>query len=168
MIGRVLAAVALLLSALLASTVPLPSATVWGWRPDLVLLTVVAVALATGPDSGAVYGFCAGLARDLLSGGEQLVGLSAIVLVLLGYAVGSLRPSLADLGPFGPVLLAGVGSAAAAAGTGLGAQLLGAARLPAGALVAGALAVGLGNALLAPLVCPLVARAARRAGAVGG
>ncbi|MBA2528472.1 MAG: rod shape-determining protein MreD, partial [Euzebyales bacterium] len=50
-----------LLTALLLQTVVLPAVAVAGWRPDLVGLTVVAFALADGPDTGARYGFTAGL-----------------------------------------------------------------------------------------------------------
>jgi rod shape-determining protein MreD len=57
--------------------------------PDLVLLAVVAVALAAGPGAGAAAGFAAGLLSDLLA--DHPAGLFALVLCLLGYAVGRFR-----------------------------------------------------------------------------
>ncbi|ASU84824.1 rod shape-determining protein MreD [Nocardiopsis gilva YIM 90087] len=79
----------LLITAVLAQTavvnrLPLP----WGIGPDLVVLTVVAVALATTPMTGAVIGFTAGLAVDVLPPADHELGRYAFVLCLAGYLVG--------------------------------------------------------------------------------
>jgi len=53
---------------------------------DLVLLIAIAAGSVGGPDRGALYGFSAGLAYDLLL--DTPFGLSALVYALVGYAVG--------------------------------------------------------------------------------
>jgi len=59
-----------------------------GTGPDLVLLTVAALAIATGPMAGSVAGFCAGLALDVAPPAGHLVGQDALVFCLVGYACG--------------------------------------------------------------------------------
>jgi rod shape-determining protein MreD len=59
-----------------------------GTGPDLVLLTVAALAIATGPLAGSVAGFCAGLALDVAPPAGHLVGQDALVFCLVGYACG--------------------------------------------------------------------------------
>ena len=58
--------------------------------PDLVLLTVVALGLCSGPAAGAVTGFCAGLAFDIAPPGSYLIGQYALVFCLVGYLCGRL------------------------------------------------------------------------------
>ena len=57
-LSAVLLAIALMLQLTVVNRLPLPGA----GGPDLVLLTVVALGLCSGPAAGAVTGFCAGLA----------------------------------------------------------------------------------------------------------
>ena len=59
-----------------------------GTGPDLVLLAVAALALASGPLAGALIGFCAGLAMDVAPPGSHFVGQDALVFCLIGYACG--------------------------------------------------------------------------------
>ena len=59
-----------------------------GAHPDLLWLLPITAALLDGPETGAVVGFWAGLAFDLVL--PTPFGLSALVGCLLGYAVGSL------------------------------------------------------------------------------
>jgi rod shape-determining protein MreD len=81
-----LVVISLVLQVTLLSRLPLPGAT-----PDLLLLVVVALALAHGPDFGLVTGFAAGLAYDLAPPADHTVGLWAFVLTLIGYAAGLAR-----------------------------------------------------------------------------
>jgi rod shape-determining protein MreD len=67
-----------------------------GSPPDLVLVAVVALALATGPETGAIAGFTAGLALDIAPPATGLLGLSALVFCLVGYGCGKLRAPLED------------------------------------------------------------------------
>jgi rod shape-determining protein MreD len=86
-----LATVAILAAVLIQVTVlnnvPFPG----GAGPDLVLVTVVALALATGPRDGAIIGFAAGLALDIAPPASGLLGQSALVFCLVGYGCGRLR-----------------------------------------------------------------------------
>src|SRR5215468_3133008 len=89
-----LATVAVLAAIVLQVTVlnnlPFPG----GSQPDLVLVVVVAMALASGPLEGAVIGFAAGLALDIAPPASGLVGQSALVFCLVGYGCGRLRGPL--------------------------------------------------------------------------
>ncbi len=79
-------ALVLLAFLLLQSTLVL-DLRVGGVHPDIMLLLPVAAALAAGTEAGALVGFCAGLAADLLL--PTPFGLSALVGCLLGFATGS-------------------------------------------------------------------------------
>ncbi len=62
-----------------------------GGNPDLVLLAVIAVGLATGPNYGALVGFGAGLLADILPPDLTTLGTSAMILAIVGYFVGSIN-----------------------------------------------------------------------------
>ena len=55
-------------------------------RPQLLLVTVVCVALLRGPVFGAVAGFCAGLIADI--GVFGMLGFTSLLLTLAGYWTG--------------------------------------------------------------------------------
>ncbi len=74
---------AVLVEVTLLSRLGIPGAT-----PDLVVVTVVALALAMGPVQGAVAGFAAGVLIDLAPPGDTLLGVNAIVYVLIGVITG--------------------------------------------------------------------------------
>ena len=59
-----------------------------GVGPDVVLLAVAALALASGPMVGVLIGFSAGLALDVAPPGSHFVGQNALVFCLIGYACG--------------------------------------------------------------------------------
>jgi rod shape-determining protein MreD len=72
----------------------------WGARPDLMLLVVLAWAVVRGTDEGAVWGFIGGLVVDLLSGGS--LGAMALALLVVAFLAGQswgqgLGPSVARL-----------------------------------------------------------------------
>ena len=151
-----------LFTALLLQAVVAPAFDVAGWRPDLVLLTVVAFAISDGHATGARYGFAAGLLADLLSGGSQLVGLSALVFLLVGDGIGRFRPYLSGTGRVGEAAL---GALAGAVSFGLfgGLSLL----LDMGTftpllLLEGLVATALWTGLLTPVVTAVVRPVARR------
>ncbi|MBN6057556.1 rod shape-determining protein MreD [Nonomuraea sp. RK-328] len=75
---------AVLLQVILVNRVPLPG----GGSPDLVLLAVTGVAMARGPATGAVIGFCAGLLVDVMPPAAHLMGLYAFTLAVIGYVAG--------------------------------------------------------------------------------
>ncbi|GAA3131365.1 rod shape-determining protein MreD [Streptosporangium carneum] len=95
--GRDVASVGVLLLALVVQVtvvnrLPLPG----GAAPDLVLLTVVGYALARGATAGAVMGFCAGLAGDVLPPAAHVLGQYTLVLCLIGFAAGRVADSRPD------------------------------------------------------------------------
>jgi rod shape-determining protein MreD len=78
-----------------------------GSAPDLVLVLVVTLALASGPLEGMLIGFGAGLALDMAPPASNLLGLSALVLCVIGYGCGWLRGPLERSAwlPLGVVML---------------------------------------------------------------
>jgi rod shape-determining protein MreD len=121
-VGRAaLVAVASLAAILIQLTVlnglPLPG----GAAPDLVLILVVAIALTGGPTEGMLTGFFAGLALDIAPPAAPLVGQSALVFCLAGYAAGRLGGGLgrASWQPLGAVALCAAGGEALSAVVGM-------------------------------------------------
>jgi rod shape-determining protein MreD len=64
----------------------LSDVTILHGRPDLLLVTVIAVALLRGAIFGAVAGFCAGLVAD--TGVFGMLGFTSLLLTLAGYWTG--------------------------------------------------------------------------------
>ena len=155
---RVLVLAAVLVAAVLLQSTVLAELRLAGVRPDLVVLTVVAVAMASGPASGAVFGFSAGLLADLLF--DLPVGVSALVYTAVGFAVGTARVYVTSHRPVVHLALAAAASLASVWCSGL---LLRVFDLSSWAVVArsGPL-VALYNLLLAPFVYPVVRALAER------
>lgn len=91
------------------------------WAPDLVLVTVAALATRRGAVPGAVIGFCGGLAYDLLPPSNHTLGQYALVLCALGYAAGRLGDrvplfAVAACAVLAPGMLAGLGALIGAPG----------------------------------------------------
>jgi rod shape-determining protein MreD len=146
---RVAIFAAAVLLALLVETTVLPAVAVATFRPDLLVLLVVGVALVEGPDSGLRLGFAAGLAQDLVGGGQTLVGLGALVLMAVGWAAGRGRPYIAASRRSGPIALTGVLAAGATVATGLLERLFGVLATPVPRVLLGALVVGVYTAVVA-------------------
>lgn len=151
-----------LLVAMLVQMVVAPGLSVAGWRADLVLVTVVAFALADGPATGARYGFIAGLATDLLSGGSHLLGLSALVYLLVGDGIGRLRPYLLGTARAGELALGAIAGAVAFGIYGGLSALLEVRQLGVSTLVQGVAATAVWTGLLAPLLSAPLASLSRR------
>jgi rod shape-determining protein MreD len=107
---------ALVLQVAVANRLPLPGSV----TPDLVLLTVVALALVNGEFVGLVAGFGAGLAADSMPPADHTIGRYALVYCLVGYVCGlaSAEMDRSSVVPFvavaagalaGSLLYAGVG-----------------------------------------------------------
>lgn len=129
----------------LLSRLGLPGAT-----PDLVVVTVVAIALALGPTQGAVAGFVAGVLVDLAPPGDSLLGVNAIVYVVIGYVTGIvIDPRDRTV----PILIGIVGLSAGAAVLATSAldTLLGSDRVEWDAVAGMALSSALYAVILAPL-----------------
>jgi rod shape-determining protein MreD len=108
--------IALIAQVAVANRLPLPGSV----TPDLVLLTVVALALVNGELVGMVAGFGAGLAADIIPPADHAIGRYALVYCLVGYLCGRVSPEMdrSSVKPFvavavgalvGSVLYAGVG-----------------------------------------------------------
>jgi rod shape-determining protein MreD len=94
-VRRVTFALAAILAAVVLQTalldrLPFPG----GSAPNLVLVLVVTLALASGPTEGILIGFGAGLALDVAPPASNLLGLSALVFCVIGYGCGRLRGPL--------------------------------------------------------------------------
>src|SRR3954462_6989690 len=61
-------------------------------RPDAMLLVAVLAGLVAGPERGAITGFVAGLLADLTL--QTPFGLSALVLCLVAFGVGTLQSGI--------------------------------------------------------------------------
>ena len=81
-----LKAAGLLFVAAIAQVSILSGAEILGGTPDLVLVTLVAVALLRGAVFGAVAGFCVGLVVD--TGTFATLGFSSLLLTTAGYWIG--------------------------------------------------------------------------------
>jgi rod shape-determining protein MreD len=151
-VRRLLALALVLVVAVLVQSTVLARLRLAGVRPDLLVLAVVSVAVATDPTTGAVFGFVAGLVADLLF--DLPVGVSALVYTAVGFAVGTVRVYLTSHRPLVHLLLAGAASLASVWCCGL---LLRVFDLSSWATVtrAGPL-VALYNLLLTPFVYPVV------------
>ena len=78
-------AVLVFVAALLQATI-VPGLDILGGTPDLLLLTLIGIALLRGAITGAVAGFCGGLLLDILT--LDTLGVTALVLALAGYWTG--------------------------------------------------------------------------------
>ena len=99
--------IALVVTALLLELTALPLLHLPGATPDILTVTVVALGLVGGPVRGAAAGMAAGLALDLVTPADGVVGLTAVVLVVVGYLAGLLGGDQ-DRSPFTTVALAGL------------------------------------------------------------
>lgn len=129
--------------------------------PGLVLCAVVGVGMAGGQTFGAVSGFCAGLAIDVMPPSSGLVGSTALALVVVGAVAGRVRDprGLAPLQLLGIVAgLATVGALVVVAFTGL----LGGSLPAAGVLAVDLVVFVVGTAVLGLAVVPATGVLIRR------
>jgi rod shape-determining protein MreD len=151
-VRRLLVLAAVLVAAVLVQSTVLAAVRLAGVRPDLLVLAVVSVAVATDAATGAAFGFAAGLVADLLF--DLPVGVSALVYTAAGFAVGAVRLYLTSHRPLVHMVLAGAASLASVWSCGL---LLRVFDLSSWAAVARAgPLVALCNLLLTPFVYPVV------------
>lgn len=84
----------LVLVAVLLQTSAVAQLSLFGATPDLVPLVVISVGLLAGPIPGAVTGFAIGLFVDFAL--LQTLGVSSLVLVVVGHFAGRLRETVRD------------------------------------------------------------------------
>jgi rod shape-determining protein MreD len=128
----------------------------FGVRPELLFIVTIVIALLTGPAEGAVVGFAGGMAQDFMM--NQPKGLTALTLTLLGYAVGMTRQYIVSPSPLVPTFMVLVGTFLGMVFYEVVAYLLGAYQGSAasGGRVAALTAVY--NAVLTPIVYPVLRR----------
>jgi rod shape-determining protein MreD len=156
---RVVSWGAIVLTALVLQSTLFSRITLAGAKPELVYLITVALAFLEGPSSGALGGFTAGMAQDFLL--NQPKGMTALTLTLVGYAVGTLRQYVVTPNPLLPIVLVGASTTGGLLFYGLVSFLLGQLTVDAAYLVRVAVLSGLYNAILTPILFPLVKRVAR-------
>ncbi|WP_103502533.1 MULTISPECIES: rod shape-determining protein MreD [Streptomyces] len=158
LLTTVLVTVALVLQVTVFARLQLPGAV-----PDLLLLTVLALALVYGHVGGALAGFGAGLLADIAPPADHAVGRYALVLCLIGYAAGLTKPETGrHRSATVPMIVVGVGAVVSTllyAGVG---TLVGDTAVAAGGLVTLILTATVYDLLLAPFAVPLVMAIARR------
>jgi rod shape-determining protein MreD len=156
---------ALLLAAVVVAGVVLESTLLahlrlGGARPDVLVLVVIAVAMACGPATGSVFGFCAGLVSDLEFASP--VGVSALVYAVIGFGMGAARMYVTSSRTWVHLLLA---AGASLASVWLSGVVLRVFDLSSWAFLARTGPwIALYNLLLTPFVYPLVRALAERAG----
>jgi len=157
-VRRVVSWAALILTALLLQSVVFARFQLAGAKPELVYLLTIVLAFLEGPSSGAVAGFAGGMAQDFLL--NQPKGITALTLTLVGYTVGTLRQYVSSPSPLLPVLLVGGATAVGVLFNGIVSFLLGQFDFGLGYLLHVSVLSGIYNALLTPLLFPVIRRVA--------
>lgn len=80
--------IALSLLFLLIQTTAVPQAAIFTIVPDLALIWIVYVAITRGQITAMTTGFLLGIALDVVSGGDNMVGLSALTKSVAGFFAG--------------------------------------------------------------------------------
>ncbi|MFF3345212.1 rod shape-determining protein MreD [Streptomyces sp. NPDC002779] len=163
-VNRILLSSSLVVVALVLQVSVLARLHLPGAVPDLLLLTVLALAMVYGHVGGALVGFGAGLLADLAPPADHAAGRYALVLCVIGYLAGLIKPDNGRLksatGPMVVVAAAAVGSTLLYAGVGALVGDTAARHVGLGSLLFTALLYDL---LLAPFVVPGIMALARRA-----
>lgn len=154
---RTLLLAVVVLSALLLQTTVFADIRLLGARPELMYLLTIVFAFLEGPSAGAVTGFVSGMAEDFLL--DQPKGITALSLTLLGYAVGTIRTYVVSPSSIFPVILVGGGTFLGVLFYGLVSFLLGQLDVSVLYLVRVAALSALYNAILTPLLFPVLRRA---------
>ncbi|GGT55829.1 rod shape-determining protein MreD [Streptomyces purpureus] len=162
--NRILLSSTLIVVALVVQVSVLARLQLPGAVPDLVLLTVLGLAFVYGHVSGALIGFGAGLLADLAPPADHALGRYALVLCVIGYLAGLIRPENGQIrsatGPMAGVVVAAIGSTLLYAGVG---ALVGDTAARHVGLTSLLFTAVLYDLLLAPFTVPFIMALARRA-----
>lgn len=163
-INRILLSAALVVVALVLQVSVLARLHLPGAVPDLMLLVVLALAFVYGHVGGALIGFFAGLLTDLAPPADHAAGRYALVLCVIGYLAGLVKPEKGQmrsaLAPMLAVLCAALGSTLLYAGVGALVGDTAARHVGLGGLLFTAAVYDL---LLAPFTVPWIMALARKA-----
>ncbi|GAA0908406.1 rod shape-determining protein MreD [Streptomyces thermoalcalitolerans] len=162
-LNRILLSTALVVVALMIQVSVLARLHLPGAVPDLLLLTVLALAMVYGHVGGALVGFGAGLLADIAPPADHAAGRYALVLCVIGYLAGLIKPETGQVrtaaGPMAVVVGAAIGSTLLYAGVG---ALVGDTTARHVGLPGLLLTAAVYDLLLAPFVVPAVMALARR------
>jgi rod shape-determining protein MreD len=153
---RVLALFAVIVTAILLQSTVFSQLRLLGVRPELLYLVTIVIALQEGPNEGALIGFTCGLAQDMLL--DQPMGITALTLTLLGYAVGMARQYIVSPSPLVPTVVVAIATALGVAFYEIVTFLLGQFEAGVTYAVKVALLTALYNAVLTPILAPLLRR----------
>ncbi|MER6463877.1 rod shape-determining protein MreD [Streptomyces sp. NPDC048409] len=163
-VNRILLSSALVVVSLVIQVSVLARLHLPGAVPDLMLLTVLGLAMVYGHVGGALVGFGAGLLADLAPPADHAAGRYALVLCVVGYCAGLIKPENGRLksatGPMLVVVAAAVGSTLLYAGVG---ALVGDTAARHVGMTSLLITAALYDLLLAPFVVPGIMWLARRA-----
>ena len=146
---------AVLFELTLLSRLGIPGAT-----PDLVVVTVVAIAFAMGPLQGAMAGYAAGVLIDLSPSSDTLVGVNAIIYLVIGFVAGFWGDPRDRTLPI-MIGITALSTGAAALGTAIVDTALGSDRVNWAEVPWITLSSALYGVLLSALVIPLIDRISR-------
>ncbi|MET0894633.1 MAG: rod shape-determining protein MreD [Acidimicrobiia bacterium] len=164
MIRRVRLAFVILAAVLLQTTV-FTHLRIDDVAPEVGLVCVLAVAYEEGPNTGALFGFCMGLAIDLFL--VTPLGLTAMTYAVTGFAVGVFQAGIVRSSPWMPPVLGFLGGLFGGfLFIAIGAMVGQEGFLSAAAIKTVLIAAML-DALIAPIVFPVVRWAAREPEAGG-
>jgi rod shape-determining protein MreD len=148
--------VAAVLQVTIMNRLPLP-----GGQPDLMVLVVIGIAVASGPRRGAMFGFFGGLVADVMPPAAHIAGRDAFAYTIVGYLAG-LAENTEETSLLATLAVVAAGSAGAVLFyAGLG-GLLGDARITPSVTLHALIATVLYDVVLAPFVVRPVAGVARR------
>jgi rod shape-determining protein MreD len=153
---RVVGVALIIVTALVLQSTVFTELRLFGVRPELLFMVTILLALLGGPSEGAIAGFAGGLAQDFML--NQPKGITALTLTLLGYAVGMTRQYIVSPSPLVPTMVVFVGTAAGMVFYVVVAYLLGAYDGTAAFAGRVALLAAVYNAVLTPIVYPLIRR----------
>jgi len=157
-VRRTLSLTAVIITALLLQSTVFADVQLLGAKPELLYLVTIVLAMLEGPGSGAIAGFAGGMAEDFLLDAPK--GITALTLTLVGYAIGLLRQYIVSPSPLLPVFLVSGGTFVGVLFDRLVAFLLGQMTTGAAYVFRVALLSALYNAVLTPLLYPVLRRVA--------
>jgi rod shape-determining protein MreD len=155
-VRRTLSVALVVVAALLLQSTVFADLRLLGVRPELMYLITVSFALLEGPNEGAVVGFIGGLAQDFLL--NEPKGITALTLTLVGYAVGMSRQYIVSPSPLIPTIVVAIGTALGVGFYEVVSFLLGSFDQPATLGARVALLAALYNAVLTPILYPVLRR----------
>ena len=156
MTRRVVAIIAIVITAALLQSTVFSQLRLLGVRPELLFLVTIIIAMLEGPSEGAIVGFFCGLAQDLLL--NQPKGITALTLTLLGYGVGMARQFIVSPSPLVPTIVVAIGTALGTVFYEVVSFLLGQFDAVATEALKIALLTALYNAVLTPILYPFLRR----------